>query len=133
LIERALLDTQVLVQAYLGEYLPKRVLDLLASPETERLMSVTSVMEIAVKTAKGKLSMPEADVRQATLDLRLTIIPFTAQHAYRLFSLPRHHRDPFDRMLIATALVEEVPLIGSNGMFKRYRGLKVIWSAPTAG
>ena len=41
--------------------------------------------------------------------------------------LPRHHRDPFDRMLIATALAEEIPLIGSDRLFKRYKGLKVIW------
>jgi PIN domain nuclease of toxin-antitoxin system len=127
LIDRALLDTQVLVKAYLGEDLPKRVLSVLANPETERLISVTSVMEIAVKTAKGKLSMPEADVRQAIADLRLAILPFTARHAYHLFSLPEHHRDPFDRMLIATALVEGIPLIGSDGIFQRYRGLKVIW------
>ncbi len=127
MIERALLDTQVLVKAYLAEDLPKRVLSILANPETDRIISVISVMEIAVKTAKGKLSMPEANVRQAITDLRLTIIPFAPKHAYRLFSLPEHHRDPFDRMLIATALVEGIPLIGSDRMFQRYRGLKVIW------
>lgn len=55
------------------------------------------------------------------------ILPFTLQHAYRLFSLPLHHRDPFDRMLIATALVEDIPLAGSDKEFKKYRGLRVIW------
>jgi PIN domain nuclease of toxin-antitoxin system len=55
------------------------------------------------------------------------MLPFTPQHAYRLFSLPLHHRDPFDRMLIATALAEEIPLIGSDRLFKMYKGLKVIW------
>jgi PIN domain nuclease of toxin-antitoxin system len=122
---RVLLDTQVIVQAYLGEELPKRVRDLLADSETDRLISAVSVMEIAIKARK--LNMLEANVRHAVEDLRLTIVPFTPQHAYRLFSLPEKHRDPFDRMIIATALSENVPLIGADRMFKRYRGLKVLW------
>jgi PIN domain nuclease of toxin-antitoxin system len=122
---RVLLDTQVIVQAYLGEELPKRVRDLLADSETDRLISAVSVMEIAIKARK--LNMLEANVRHAVEDLRLTILPFTPQHAYRLFSLPEKHRDPFDRMIIATALSENVPLIGADRMFKRYRGLKVLW------
>jgi PIN domain nuclease of toxin-antitoxin system len=122
---RVLLDTQVIVQAYLGEELPKRVRDLLADSETDRLISAVSVMEIAIKARK--LNMLEANVRHAVEDLRLTILPFTPQHAYRLFSLPEKHRDPFDRMIIATALSENVPLIGADRLFKRYRGLKVLW------
>jgi PIN domain nuclease of toxin-antitoxin system len=84
-------------------------------------------MEIAIKSGIGKLEMGEAEMRQAVRDLRATIIPFTPQHAYRLFSLPLHHRDPFDRMLIATATVENIPLVGSDRKFKSYKGLKVIW------
>jgi PIN domain nuclease of toxin-antitoxin system len=41
--------------------------------------------------------------------------------------LPLHHRDPFDRMLIATAMVEGIPLVGSERKFKSYKGLKIIW------
>jgi len=51
----------------------------------------------------------------------------TSDHALRLYGLPRHLRDPFDRMLIATALAEDIPLIRSDRQFKRYKGLKVIW------
>jgi PIN domain nuclease of toxin-antitoxin system len=122
---RVLLDTQVLLDAYLGEKLPKRVHAVLADPETERLISVASIMEIAIKT--GKLEMSAEHVQEAARDLRLTAIPFTPQHAYRLFSLPAHHRDPFGRMIIATALSEHIPLIGADRMFKSYRGLEVIW------
>jgi PIN domain nuclease of toxin-antitoxin system len=116
---RVLLDTQVLIHAYSGEIdaMSRKVRALLAGNDTEGVVSVTSLMEIAI----------EAEVREAVRDLRLTILPFTPEHAYRLFGLPPHHRDPFDRMLIATALAEEIPLIGSDRLFKRYKGLKVIW------
>ena len=57
----------------------------------------------------------------------LVNIPYTARHAMQLFDLPLHHYDPFDRMLIATALVEGVPVVTGDREFKRYRGLSVIW------
>jgi PIN domain nuclease of toxin-antitoxin system len=100
---------------------------LLVDEDTERLISATTVMEIAIKNGTGKLTMGETEMRQAAADLRLTLLPFTPQHAYRLFDLPLHHRDPFDRMIIATALVEGIPLLGVDREFKKYKGLKVIW------
>jgi PIN domain nuclease of toxin-antitoxin system len=84
-------------------------------------------MEIAMKHDAGKLKMGAAETRQAIRDLRLQVIPFDPDHALRLYGLPPHHRDPFDRMLIATALAEDIPLIGSDSRFKKYKGLKVIW------
>jgi PIN domain nuclease of toxin-antitoxin system len=104
----------------------RKVRALLAADDTDGVVSTISLMEIAIKSGCGKLQMGEAEVREAVRDLRLTILPFTPQHAYRLFGLPLHHRDPFDRMLIATALAEEIPLIGSDRLFKMYKGLKVI-------
>ena len=59
--------------------------------------------------------------------LVLTVLPLTAEHSPRLFGLPTHHSDPFDRMLIATALVEDVPIVASDREFKRYEGVNVMW------
>lgn len=122
---KVLLDTQPFINAFLGATLSKRVQTLLADPETVRLLSAASLIEIAIKS--HKLNMPEHLVRQAAADLHVTVIPFTAEHAYKLFSLPPHHRDPFDRMIIATALAEGVPVVGGDQMFKKYRGVKAIW------
>ncbi len=125
---RVLLDTQVLVDAYTGGGpLSRKVQALLLRPETIRLISALSIMEIALKHDVGKLRMGKAEVVEAIHDLILQVIPFEADHAMRVYGLPFHHRDPFDRMLIATALVEDLPLVGRDPMFKEYEGLKVIW------
>ena len=110
-----------------GAQLPKKVWSLLADSGNELLISAASILEIALKHVRGKIDMPEIVVHQAVRDLDLTVIAFEPQHAYRLFSLPTHHRDPFDRMIIATAMAENVPLIGSDRQFARYKGLQRIW------
>ena len=55
------------------------------------------------------------------------VLPFTADHAYRLFGLPLHHRDPFDRQIIAQALCENLPLVTPDERLRTYEGLKIIW------
>lgn len=126
---RVLLDTSALyVAAGLTELqFSQRVQRLLADPETDRLLSVTSVMEVAIKAEKGLTQLRREHVERAVADLRLTMLSFTAAHAYRLFSLPAHHRDPFDRMLIATALTEGIPIVSNDRHVRRYRGLRIIW------
>jgi PIN domain nuclease of toxin-antitoxin system len=124
---RVLLDTQVVLMAATGAHLSKKVQPLLASLDNELLLSSASMLEITLKHARRKIDMPEALVKQAVEDLGLTVIAFEPRHAYRLFTLPMHHRDPFDRMIIATALVEGVPLIVGGRQFGRYKGLRVIW------
>ncbi len=71
--------------------------------------------------------MGAAETRQAIRDLASLVVPFAPDHVLRLYALPQHHRDPFDRMLITTALTEGIPLVGSNRLFKKYKGLQVIW------
>jgi PIN domain nuclease of toxin-antitoxin system len=121
-------DTQVVVHAYIGDApLSRKLYALLSNPDVLPLISAISLMEIAMKHEAGKLKMGATETRQAIRDLRLQVIPFAPDHALRLYGLPPHHRDPFDRMLIATALAEDIPLIGSDRQFKKYKGLKMIW------
>lgn len=124
---RALLDTQVLYLAAIGAPFSRRVQAVLDDPENELLISTVSILEIAVKHTRGKIDMPEVLVRQAIEDLGLTVMALEPRHAYQLFSLPTHHWDPFDRMIIATALAEQVPLIGGDRQFGRYKGLQRLW------
>lgn len=126
---RVLLDTQVFCIAAIEgiQSFPRKIQRLLADVEHERLLSAASLMEVSIKHSSGKLQFSEEQARQAVSDLKLALIPFSPEHAYRLYSLPMHHRDPFDRIMIATALVENVPIVGGDHQFKQYKGLRVIW------
>lgn len=84
-------------------------------------------MEIAIKHAIGKMEMDGDMTRQGIRDLQLSVLPFRLSHAHRLFSLPLHHRDPFDRMILATALAENYPLVGGDREFLKYEEVEVIW------
>jgi PIN domain nuclease of toxin-antitoxin system len=123
---RVLLDTQALVLAHQG-LLPAKIQQFLTPVDLEVCLSSASLTEIAIKFAIGKLEMTELETRQALSDLRITPLAFEPRHALAMFSLPLHHRDPFDRMILATALVEKLPIITSDRSFRRYPGVKIIW------
>lgn len=90
-------------------------------------VSVISLSEIAIKHAKGKLALPRSVVQAGIDDFKLRVLPFTTTHAYQLFDLPLHHTDPFDRMIIAQALAENIPIVTSDEKFRHYPDLTVIW------
>jgi PIN domain nuclease of toxin-antitoxin system len=80
---RVLLDTQILVHAYIGDVsLSPRVYALLSSPDAEPLLSAVSIMEIAMKHEAGKLKMGAAETRQAIRDLAVLVIPFNPDMRY---------------------------------------------------
>lgn len=125
---RVLLDTAVLIFAVESpERLSKRAVAALRNPANIRELSSISLAEIAIKTTLGKLNVSAELARQAIRDLDIRVLPFTAEHAFRLFELPPHHRDPFDRQIIAQALSEDIPVITSDGEFGLYEGLTLLW------
>jgi PIN domain nuclease of toxin-antitoxin system len=92
-------------------------------------ISPASYWEIAIKISRGKFSVlgPYDAFWQDTIDRnRFEILPFEIRHAARLIGLPFHHRDPFDRLLAAQALAEDVSLVSSDAVFDRY-GLRRVW------
>jgi PIN domain nuclease of toxin-antitoxin system len=90
-------------------------------------MSSVSLTEIAVKTNLGKLNISAEMARQAMHDMDIRILPFTADHAFRVFELVPYHRDPFDRQIIAQALVEQIAIVTPDKQFKKYQEVRVLW------
>jgi len=98
-------------------------LDRLADPSTERLLSAASVWEIVIKHGIGKLSLPVTprDFVPSRLTItRTAVLAVSAAHALRVAELPEHHRDQFDRMLVAQSLVEGVSLLTADTALARY-------------
>jgi PIN domain nuclease of toxin-antitoxin system len=102
-------------------------MDVLSHDDTLRELSSVSLSEIAIKNAIGKLTMPWESVLTGIADLQIRVIPYGTRHARPLFDLPLHHRDPFDRQIIAHAMAENIPVVTSDPKFSLYKGLSVIW------
>ena len=93
------------------------------------MMSAATLWEMAIEVSLGKLSI-SLPYRQwmdkVMTDLVLDVLPITLGHAERQVSLPWHHRDPFDRLLVAQALVEAVPLVSADPALDAY-GITRLW------
>lgn len=125
---RLILDTVTFVWAVSApERLSRAARSALRKSSAVRELSVVSLTEIAVKQTRGKLTFSKSDALAGAADLRLRILPYTKEHALRLFEVATHHADPFDRQIIAQALVEEVAVVTPDEIFTLYKGLKVVW------
>jgi len=105
------------------EKLSEPTLALLANPQNELLLSAASVWEIAIAYALGKLALPlppEEYVPSRMQQSATSPLPVTQLHALRAASLPRHHDDPFDRLLIAQAKSENVAIVTLDRAFHAY-------------
>ena len=98
-------------------------------PDTQLLVSSVSAWEIGIKYALGKLEGAQNVVRDFSRHLerlQADILIITPEHALHAGALPKHHRDPFDRMLIAQAQLERLPIVTSDALFASYE-VKVVW------
>ncbi|MGH9612613.1 MAG: type II toxin-antitoxin system VapC family toxin [Bryobacteraceae bacterium] len=123
---KLLLDTNAFVRWIAGSPLPHATGRVLARQNTLLLVSIVTGWEIIMKP---KLNLGAADVEAAIGEMGATLLPIKFDHLNRLSHLPFYedHRDPFDRMLIAQALIEDTPIVTSDARFSRYKGLRVLW------
>lgn len=125
---RLLLDTVTFIMAAKSpERLSRRALRALRDTSGVHELSTISLTEIATKVTTRKLAFSRDDVLQGIADLQLRLLPFTAEHAVALFDLPLHHRDSFDRQIVAQALAENIPVLTCDQQFRLYKALTVVW------
>jgi PIN domain nuclease of toxin-antitoxin system len=95
----------------------------ITDPSNDLLLSAATIWEIAIKVGLKKLSlsMPYRQwMKQAITDLGMTVLPITVQYADFQVNLPNHHRDPFDRMLVAQSQVENIRLVSADPVFDQH-------------
>lgn len=128
-ITRLLLDTNAFLYFINNDSeLSKTAKNLLES-EIDLLISAACLWEIAIKFSIGKLSLPDsfgnfipAQIRQNDIE----ILPITLSHLEKVSTLPFHHKDPFDRLIIAQSIFENLPILSSDAAFDSYR-IERIW------
>ncbi len=125
-----LLDTHTFLWWCMGtEQLSPCALDMIADGRNEIYFSAASAWEIAIKTGKGRLTLPEEPGRYVTSRMsqhRFLALPIQIAHTLHVFDLPPHHADPFDRLLIAQSQIESLPLITKDEEIRLYE-VETIW------
>lgn len=120
---RLLLDTHVFLWLNTEPERLGRHLAVVEDPGTERLVSAASAWEIAIKHGNGRLSLPEQPARYVPARLHAiaaSALPVEHVHALAVADLPALHRDPFDRLLVAQAIVEHVPIVTADPAIAQY-------------
>jgi PIN domain nuclease of toxin-antitoxin system len=127
---RCLIDTHaflwfITTDKRLGE----RAYEEISNIENEVVLSIASLWEIAIKASLGKLELmkPFRDLIPRELVVNeIDLLPITPKHLAVLTDLPFHHRDPFDRLIIAQAMVEGIPLLSVDEEFRKYP-VQILW------
>jgi PIN domain nuclease of toxin-antitoxin system len=118
---RLLLDTNALILMLMEpEKLRKRTSDAIKDEESSVWASIVSPWELAIKASHGKIQAPE-DLASQLDAMRISLLPISLTHAEAVTSLPHHHRDPFDRMLVAQAQSEGLTLVTSDRELSQYQ------------
>jgi PIN domain nuclease of toxin-antitoxin system len=129
---KLLLDTQCWLWWFAQpERLNEEAIAKIADDNNQLWFSVASIWEIGIKVAIGKLPLPEpidSYISTRMMQLGAQYLEITAGHALGAAALPLHHRDPFDRMLIAQAQIEQMTLVSADSMFNQYSDLFLLWA-----
>ncbi|HEX8237170.1 MAG TPA: type II toxin-antitoxin system VapC family toxin [Abditibacteriaceae bacterium] len=102
--------------------------ELIEDLENQRFLSVASVWEIAIKMSIGKLQLNQ-DINGLVTQLQqnsIVLLPIATPHLAVIATMPQHHRDPFDRLIIAQAQVEQMSIVGADTAFDAY-GITRLW------
>lgn len=126
-MKRLLLDTNVVVWLLLSDHdaVSEKAVEALLDERNTISLSAVSVWEIAIKRSRGKLDI-EADWPRALSRLGFNPLPVTSTHAQQVEHLPWHHRDPFDRLLVAQAALEDHALVSADPQIADY-DVEVVW------
>ena len=125
-MSRFLVDTHALLWWLSDDpALPVTARGAIAEPEAKPLVSVASLWEIAIKRSIGKLEAPET-LPETIASEGFEWLAVEPPHAWGVASLPDHHGDPFDRLLIAQAQAEDLPILTGDAHFNRY-DVDLIW------
>jgi PIN domain nuclease of toxin-antitoxin system len=126
---KAILDTHAFLWALAGDArMSRHARDIFAGP-ADLSLSIASFWEIILKVQSRKLNFPRPAgpyVLSKLAENRIECLPVTIDHLLALEGLPMHHRDPFDRILIAQSLEENLPIVTSDPWFSQYP-VEVIW------
>ena len=123
-----LLDTHALLWALAApEKLPETVADALVSPRNAVFVSAVSTWELVIKAGLGRLELPFPDLASAIGRAGFVELSITVQHSLRVHDLPHHHRDPFDRLLVAQAQDEGMFLVSGDRAFRSYP-VQTLWA-----
>ncbi|MEH1864049.1 MAG: type II toxin-antitoxin system VapC family toxin [Nostoc sp.] len=119
---RQLLDTHIFIWFVMGD--PRISVSMRSQIENnDNLLSIASVWEMAIKHSIGKLNFGltfDEFIEQQIIRNGIELLPITIDHITVVATLPLHHRDPFDRILIAQSIVENIPLLSADKIFDLY-------------
>jgi PIN domain nuclease of toxin-antitoxin system len=127
---KLLLDTNVFIWLNDAPHRVKdRVMTVIANPDNDLFLSLTSIWEMQIKIQLGKLELSDAlpDIlKTQQVENNLQVLTIDLNHIWALENLPNHHRDPFDRLLIAQAQTEGMTLVSADGVFEMY-DVDLLW------
>ena len=125
-----LLDTHAMLWFFWEDsQLSTHAKSLIEDPDNRKLVSIASCWEIAIKTGLGKLNLGEPSRSFLPREIarnNFELLPITLDHATAVETMAHHHRDPFDRLLIAQAMIEGLSLVSADEVFDRY-GISRWW------